>query len=109
MGVVIGLEGFIGRELQHESGRRLECRVQHTLGWRARRLGFRAQAQLLGSPTLVLCGITHKLNADWRAMYRACFVLSEVYRTVGRDDEADRCRHLCAIANPHFPFEALAH
>ena len=50
--------------------------------------------------------ITHRLNADWRATYRAFLLMSRAYRCLGDSDQAKRYENLCRVSNPEIP-EAL--
>lgn len=51
----------------------------------------------------VLLRITRRLNADWRAVYRAFCVLAWLCRETGDTAGATRYEELCRIANPQFP------
>lgn len=50
-----------------------------------------------------LLAILHRLNADWRAVYRASCLLSWCYRRLGNADGAVRYADLCRTANAAFP------
>ncbi len=52
----------------------------------------------------VLKDITHKVNADWRSVYRSFCLLSKIYRELGQEREAERYKELCLISNSKFPF-----
>jgi hypothetical protein len=47
--------------------------------------------------------ITHHLNADWRATYRAFLLISRAYRRLGEREPAKRYEDLCRISNPELP------
>ena len=51
----------------------------------------------------VLKSITTELNADWRASYRANYLLSEIYSKLNREAEMIRHQQLCIQGNPKFP------
>ncbi|MBI4575133.1 MAG: class I SAM-dependent methyltransferase [Planctomycetes bacterium] len=55
----------------------------------------------------VLQGVTRRLNADWRSVYRAFFLLSRLHDRMGIPEGRDRYRGLCQTSNPQFPFDAL--
>ena len=55
----------------------------------------------------VLNGITQKINADWRSVYRSFYLLSCVYRELDLKAESLKYRELCLICNPNFPKELL--
>ncbi|HYR89069.1 MAG TPA: class I SAM-dependent methyltransferase [Terriglobia bacterium] len=52
---------------------------------------------------VVLQTITQKVNADWRAVYRSFYLLSEIYLRLGNKRERLRYRALCAKCHPLFP------
>ena len=56
----------------------------------------------------VLLGITRRLNADWRSVYRAFCLLSWLYKDSDNQTSAARYVELCQIANPHFPNDLLS-
>lgn len=56
----------------------------------------------------VLLQVTRRLNADWRAVYRAFCVLAWLGRATGDAAGASRYDELCLIANPQFPLPLLA-
>ncbi len=56
----------------------------------------------------VLLTVTRRLNADWRAVYRAFCLLSWVFEERGEPQVAERYRTLCLTANPGFPRELLS-
>lgn len=47
--------------------------------------------------------ILRRLNADWRAVYRACCLLSWCRRALGDEDGAERYAQMCRTANGNFP------
>ena len=53
----------------------------------------------------VLQNVTMKVNADWRAVYRSFYLLSQIYKKLGLEDEADQYKGLCRNCNPKFPIE----
>jgi len=55
----------------------------------------------------VLSRIVRRLNADWRASYRAFCLLSWCYRAQGNEEPATRYAQLCKTANPQFPDHLL--
>jgi len=57
---------------------------------------------------LVLKTITTELNADWRASYRANYLLSEIYSKLSRADEMLRHQELCLQGNPKFPLKNMS-
>lgn len=56
----------------------------------------------------ILTGITHRLNADWRSVYRAFCLLAWCCRKRGDSVGAKRYEDLCRLANPQFPEKVLA-
>jgi 2-polyprenyl-3-methyl-5-hydroxy-6-metoxy-1,4-benzoquinol methylase len=52
--------------------------------------------------------IAHRLNADWRATYRAFLLMSRAYRRLGDSANAKRYEELCRVSNPAFPETLLA-
>jgi hypothetical protein len=66
-----------------------------------------AAAGRLDEAKAVLLGITRRLNADWRAVYRAFCLLAWIHREQ-RDAAAGRYIELCRVANPQFPHELLS-
>lgn len=56
----------------------------------------------------VLKGITCRLNADWRSVYRAFCLLAWISRERGDRAAAARYEELCLLANPQFPASVLA-
>ena len=55
----------------------------------------------------VLKSITTELNADWRASYRANYLLSEIYSKLNREAEMIRHQQLCIQGNPKFPINNM--
>jgi SAM-dependent methyltransferase len=55
----------------------------------------------------VLASIVRRLNADWRASYRAFCLLAWCHRALGHDEAALRYAQLCKTANPQFPDQLL--
>jgi len=53
----------------------------------------------------VLKNVTMQVNADWRAVYRSFYLLSQIYKKLGLKDEAVRYKGLCLSCNPEFPIE----
>lgn len=51
----------------------------------------------------VLRGITEKLNADWRSVYRAFDLLAQLHAQAGRLAEARRYARLGEVCNPRYP------
>lgn len=51
----------------------------------------------------VLKQISAKLNADWRAAYRAFFLLSRISAALGASADAERYLNLCLTCNPKYP------
>jgi len=51
----------------------------------------------------VLRQISAKLNADWRAAYRAFFLLSRISAALGASADAERYLNLCLTCNPKYP------
>lgn len=51
---------------------------------------------------VVLQSIVQKVNADWRATYRALYLLSEIYRVLEDRKQNLYYRGLCVRANPNF-------
>ncbi len=47
--------------------------------------------------------ITGRLNADWRATYRAFLLLTWAYRRLGDHAAGNRYQELCRISNPELP------
>ena len=56
---------------------------------------------------LVLKTITTELNADWRATYRANYLLSEIYRQLNKGFEIIKYQDLCLQGNPKFPLKDM--
>jgi hypothetical protein len=52
---------------------------------------------------VVLRRITSKVNADWRAVYRSFYLLSETYAQLGDKKEYLRYRALCSKCHPGYP------
>ncbi len=48
----------------------------------------------------VLEGITQKLNADWRCVYRSFYLLNQIYIEVGNMEKANIYKKLCNMSNP---------
>ena len=55
----------------------------------------------------VLLGITRRINADWRSVYRAFCLLAWSFKASGNEGESGRYVGLCRIANPQFPEKLL--
>jgi hypothetical protein len=55
----------------------------------------------------VLLGITRRLNADWRSVYRAFCLLAWSFKARGDETQSARYVDLCRIANPQFPEKLL--
>jgi hypothetical protein len=55
----------------------------------------------------VLLGITRRLNADWRSVYRAFCLLAWSFKARGDEKESARYIDLCRTANPQFPEKLL--
>jgi hypothetical protein len=53
----------------------------------------------------VLKGITSKLNADWRSVYRSCHLISFIYLKLGKKTESNKYKELCLLANYKFPVD----
>jgi SAM-dependent methyltransferase len=53
----------------------------------------------------VLKGITSKLNADWRAVYRSFNLISQIYQELGKTTEAEKYKELCLKSNYKFPVD----
>ena len=51
----------------------------------------------------VLKRITTKLNADWRSVYRAFHLISEIYLQQNKSIEANEYRELCLKCNHRYP------
>jgi ubiquinone/menaquinone biosynthesis C-methylase UbiE len=51
----------------------------------------------------VLKRVTTKLNADWRAVYRSFWLLSQIYEILGNKNGSDQYKELCLNCNPEFP------
>jgi hypothetical protein len=47
--------------------------------------------------------IAQRLNADWRAIYRAFVLISRAYRNMDDDANAERYKSLALTANPELP------
>lgn len=54
----------------------------------------------------ILKGITQKLNADWRSVYRSFYLLSRIYKDMGMAEESERYKNLCLIGNSKFPIKS---
>lgn len=52
----------------------------------------------------VLRGISSKLNADWRSVYRSFALLASIHLRLGVPDEAERYKKLCKTCNPKYIF-----
>ena len=50
-----------------------------------------------------LNAITKKINADWRACYRAFYLLSKIYTALGNAPISEKYKDLCQTCNPDFP------
>jgi SAM-dependent methyltransferase len=48
---------------------------------------------------IVLKGITCKLNADWRSVYRSYYILFKIYSALDLIEEAERYKNLLVISN----------
>jgi len=59
----------------------------------------------LGDALEVLKGVTTKLNADWRSVYRSFSLISGVYRDQGKQEESNKYRELCLKSNYKFPID----
>ena len=55
----------------------------------------------------VLFGITRRLNADWRAVYRAFCLISWSARARKDVSASERYASLCQLANPQFPQQLI--
>lgn len=53
----------------------------------------------------VLKGITSKLNADWRSVYRSFHLISQIYLELGKKTDADKYKKLCLKSNYKFPVD----
>ena len=53
----------------------------------------------------VLKGISSKLNADWRAVYRSFHLLFHIYQELGKLTDAEKYRGLCLKCNYKFPVD----
>ena len=53
----------------------------------------------------VLKGITSKLNADWRSVYRSFHLISLIYLKLGKKSESNKYKELCLMANYKFPVD----
>ena len=53
----------------------------------------------------VLKGVTSKLNADWRSVYRSFHLISRIYRELGKKTEADKYKELCLKCNYKYPVD----
>jgi SAM-dependent methyltransferase len=51
----------------------------------------------------VLKQVSSRLNADWRSAYRSFFLMSNIYRSMGKHAEAERYLDLCLTCNPKYP------
>ena len=51
--------------------------------------------------------LTTTLNADWRSIYRAFFLLAWCGQQLGDQEKFSHYRELCLTANPQFPFDSL--
>lgn len=56
----------------------------------------------------MLIGVVTRLNADWRAVYRAFCLLHWICKESGQKSAAAKYLHLCRNANPLFPESLLA-
>jgi len=56
----------------------------------------------------VLQSVTRKINADWRAVFRSCALLSLCYANIGKAEQSERYRSLCLTCNPRYPIDAVA-
>jgi len=63
------------------------------------------QEKLLDEALDVLKGVTTRLNADWRSVYRSFHLISEIYLEQHKSVEATRYRELCLNCNPKYPIE----
>ncbi|MBI3632699.1 MAG: DUF1698 domain-containing protein [Candidatus Vogelbacteria bacterium] len=52
---------------------------------------------------VVLKQISSKLNADWRSAYRSFFLMSNIFRALGKNEEAERYQTLGLTCNPKYP------
>jgi len=50
----------------------------------------------------VLEGITHKINADWRSVYRSFILLEKIYTDLGDSDMANRYKKLFKTSIPFY-------
>jgi SAM-dependent methyltransferase len=57
----------------------------------------------LGQGMEELQKITRRANADWRACYRAFYLLWRAAILLENEAEAERYRNLCLTCNPHYP------
>lgn len=55
----------------------------------------------------VLKGITSKLNADWRSVYRSFHLISLIYMELGKKVQSDEYKELCLMANYKFPVHQI--
>ncbi len=53
----------------------------------------------------VLKNVTMEVNADWRAVYRSFYLLSQIYEKLGLPDEANRYKRLYLNCNPKAPMK----
>jgi len=53
----------------------------------------------------VLKNVTMEVNADWRAIYRSFYLLSQIYKELGLPDEANRYKRLYLNCNPKAPMK----
>jgi 2-polyprenyl-3-methyl-5-hydroxy-6-metoxy-1,4-benzoquinol methylase len=53
----------------------------------------------------VLKKVTHKLNADWRSVYRSFYLLSLIYQEMGTAKESEHYRDLCLTCNLKYPIK----
>ena len=54
----------------------------------------------------VLKHVTQKVNADWRSVYRSFYLLSQIYKEIGQEQESERYEKLCLSANSRFPIRS---
>lgn len=50
----------------------------------------------------VLKTITHKINADWRSVYRSFYLLAKIYKKLGKIKESQHYVKLCKTCHPNF-------
>ena len=53
----------------------------------------------------VLKGVTTKLNADWRSVYRSFHLISKIYVEQNKSAEAAKYRELCFNCNPKYSID----